>query len=188
MIEVVVAVSLISLIALTLGSVATGTTRMFVRGHNIIERDTQILLARNTLTDLLTNGPVYLVETLAKQPITKDKISWIGGPTTFSDACSRNQYTVEIIEQNGTQRTPSSLSAHLNWQCLSDNNRQGSHILAENLPPIIFEPQPLMPVRPGSTGTGHHNIEGIWVRGCTSLQNSTDRCAWPDLFIPLLVN
>lgn len=142
LVEVIVAMSLISLIAIALANVGTGSVQVFKRGQSIIARDTEIALTRQRLFEVLSVQKIEALELNGIRHGTSQTLLWQAAARAQQSQCEFYTYSLTIEPTLQQQDGSGSRNIILKSQCLTGRGSDQLEAIGQNLPEIAFSLTP----------------------------------------------
>lgn len=179
LVEALVALAIISLLSLLLGTMNSSTMMIFGRGKSRIATGNDIVRAQSLLVDLLSRARQAGSSDSARTEIGENKITWFGTEAAFHENTGTYRYTLQVIAPPNSASQVDGYSLHLQWRQLANRGNRGSQLIAGGLPSISIS----VSNRRASNASREH-IQGVWLRGCGVKKQPNIYCPWPDLYVP----
>lgn len=183
LVEALVALAIISLLSLLLGTMNSSTMMIFGRGKSRIATGNDIVRAQSLLVDLLSRAGQAGSSDSARSEIGENKIIWFGTEAAFHENTGTYRYTLQVIAPPNSASQVDGYSLHLQWRQLADRGNRGSQLIAGGLPSIFIEQEKSVSNHRASNAS-QERIQGVWLRGCGVKKQSNLYCPWPDLYVP----
>lgn len=179
--EVLVALAIISMVSVMLGTMSTSTLKTFQRGNARIEAGSNTVRVQRQIFDLLGSARFVSEESSDINSARRQKVEWLGRESGLAPQPGLYRYVLEILPPAANPKS-AGYSISLRWRQMANGVNRGSRLLASGLPPITL-------VRnrnqTSSASNGSRTTTGIWFRGCVQDRASTSTCHWPDLYVPV---
>lgn len=188
LIEMLIAVAILSLISLTLIAASTGTTRLFQRGVSLSIKTSEIMRAQTTVSELLAVALTKEQFPGARFLGEKDTISWTAKPVSFPAAPYILQFELSLVPRFDVAEPESEVfDLVLGWETPNSRGAEGQVVLVKGLEQLEFvysnanenkiNPQYPVAVIPS----------GVWLRAEKPDERSLpSKTNWPDLYVKFL--
>lgn len=176
--------SLVSLIAIALANVGTGSVQVFKRGQSMIARDTEIALTRQRLFETLSVQKIGALELKGIRSGTSQTLRWQTSVLPQKNACKLYEHSLAIESSFQQQGRGGNHNILLKSRCLTGPGSEELDVIGQNLPEIAFSLTPKHSLN-SNAGPKEADIQGVWVLGCGSADDGGFDCGWPDYYLPV---
>ncbi|WP_262694151.1 PulJ/GspJ family protein [Kordiimonas aquimaris] len=186
LIEMLIAVAILSLISLTLVVASTGTIRLFQRGVSLSITTSEVMRAQTTVSELLAAALTKEQFPDARFLGEKDTISWTAIPVSFPETPNILQFQLSLVPGFSIAGSEGGVfDLVLAWETPNLKDLDGRAVLVKGLGQLEFvysnvtSENKIDPQYPVTTMPS-----GVWLRAEKSDELSpSSNTNWPDLYV-----
>lgn len=186
LVEMLIAVAILSLLSLTIVVASTGSVRLFQRGVSLSMKTAEVMRTQVTISELLANALTRRQHSNAQFLGEKHAISWTARPVGFPDVQDTLHFELSLEPQiQHSNSFTEVFDLVLSWKTFGSPGPKGRTVLAKGLGELKFEYAnaaneseaiPRYPVKAIP--------DGVWLRSKNLANHSTiSDVAWPDLYV-----
>lgn len=139
LVELLVALTIVALLSLVIGSVTRSSINLFTRGQGQIMTSAKVNRTQILLSDMVANALPPKSYGDARFSATAQRLSWTGAQSPFVPQPGLYNYDLIISADTAAAANPvHNNKLSLKWQSLSLPERSGETVLATRLPALNF--------------------------------------------------